>query len=113
MVNLLHLGGKFVASWGQVLGADIYRLYRCTNDGHVLVYEGTARSAVVLQGEYVVTCVNGNGESNPSLSRSTDEKLARWDHHPEKGFIRNTRSGEDGYPGFKYIHNAESEILRY
>lgn len=112
-LRVVETNGAFVASWGQVLGADIYRLYRSTKDGAVLVYEGTARSAVVSQGEYFVTCENGNGESKPSLSRSTDEKLARWDNHPEKGFIRNTRSGEDGYPGFKYIHNAESEILEY
>ncbi len=112
-LRVVEKDGAFTASWGQVLGADTYRLYRCTNDGNVLVYEGATRNAVVSQGKYFVTCVNGNGESKPSLYRSTVEELARWDHHPEKGFIRNTRSGEDGYPGFKYIHNGESEILQY
>lgn len=112
-LRVVEKDGAFTASWGQVLGADTYRLYRCTNDGNVLIYEGATRNVVVSQGKYFVTCVNGNGESKPSLYRSTVEELARWDHHPEKGFIRNTRSGEDGYPGFKYIHNGESEILQY
>ena len=104
---------KFLATWGKVLGADVYRLYRCSKEGSVLVYEGAEQKLYVEKGAYFVTCLNGNGESEPSLIRSTEDSLAHWDHHPEKGFIRNTRSGEDGYPGFKYIHNAESEILQY
>ena len=112
-LRVVEKDGTFTASWGQVLGADVYRLYRRSTDGDVLVYEGTEQTVGVAAGTYVVTCVNGNGESKPSLCRSTDEPIARWDNHTEKGFIRNTRSGEDGYPGFKYIHNAESEILQY
>lgn len=106
-------GEKFLASWGKVLGVDVYRLYRRLKDGDVLVYEGAEQKFHVEEGTYFVTCINGNGESEPSLMRSTDDALACWDHHPEKGFICNTRSGEDGYPGFRYIENAESEILKY
>lgn len=111
--HVTEAGEQFLASWGAVLGVDHYRLYRRENGAVCLVYEGAEQRAYVSDGEYFVTSVNGNGESMPSLVRSTKEALARWDNHPEKGFIRNTRSGEDGYPGFKYIHNAESEILQY
>ena len=92
---------------------DVYRLYCRLKDGDVLVYEGAEQKLYVEEGMYFVTCLNGNGESMPSLMRSTDDALAHWDHHPEKDFIRNTRSGEDGYPGFRYIDNADSEILKY
>ena len=106
-------GERFLASWGKVLGVNVYRLYRRLKDGDVLVYEGAEQKLHVEKGEYFVTSLNGNGESKPSLLRSTEDAIASWDNHPEKGFIRNTRSGEDGYPGFNYIENGESEILKY
>lgn len=112
-LRIVKADEKFLATWGKVLGVDVYRLYRRLKEGDVLVYEGAEQKFYVEKGTYFVTCLNGNGESEPSLVRSTEDALALWDNHPEKGFIRNTRSGEDGYPGFKYIHNAESEILQY
>ena len=112
-LHVAEAGEQFLASWGAVLGVDLYRLYRRENGVLSLVYEGAGQRAYASDGEYFVTSVNGNGESAPSLVRSTKDALARWDNHPEKGFIRNTRSGEDGYPGFRFIDNGESEILEY
>lgn len=104
-------GEKYLATWGQVLGVEKYRLFEVTTKK--LVYEGEERSCFVDEGDYAVTCVNGNGESEPSLTRSTADKLAGWDNHPEKGFVRDTRSYEYGYPGFDYLGNPNKSILQY
>lgn len=103
----------FVAVWGEVLGVDEYRLYRKTENGNTLVYQGAQREICVERGAYFVTSVNGVGESEPSLVRSTDDERAKWDNHPELGFVRDTRSAEDGYPGFSYVENAKSGVLKY
>ena len=106
-------GNGFRAAWGEVLGCDFYRLYRVSDTGNVLVYEGRRREARTGEGEFFVAGVNGNGEGKPSLRRSTEDVRAHWDNHPEKGFVRDTRSHEHGYPGFDYVHNREKPILEY
>lgn len=106
-------GNGFRAAWGEVLGCDFYRLYRVSETGNVLVYEGRRREARTGEGEFFVAGVNGNGEGKPSLRRSTEDVRAHWDNHPEKGFVRDTRSHEHGYPGFDYVHNREKPILEY
>ena len=106
-------GNGFRAAWGEVLGCDFYRLYRVSDAGNVLVYEGRRREARTGEGEFFVAGVNGNGEGKPSLRRSTEDVRAHWDNHPEKGFVRDTRSHEHGYPGFDYVHNREKPILEY
>lgn len=103
----------YLASWGQVLGVKTYRLYKVIDGKKVLVYEGTDRKVIVQAGEYYVTSVNGIDESVPSLIRSTNDERVNWDHHPEKSFIRDTRSHEHGYKGFDYINNPNKPILDY
>ena len=71
------------------------------------------RSVRVDEGEYFVTAINGNGESLPSEVRTTYSRLAKWDHHPEKKFIRDTRSNEHGYSGFDYVNNQQKPVLKY
>lgn len=101
----------FVAVWGEVLGCEEYRLYKVGVKRPV--YTGKERLAEVGDGEYFVTAVNGNGESAPSLVRSTKSELATWDNHPEKGFVRDPRSCEHGYAGFDFIGNKLLTELKY
>lgn len=105
--------GDYCASWGEVLGCGVYKLYKVEDGETRLFYEGGDRKISVPQGMYYVTSVNGNGESMPSLSRSTWDERAAWDNRPEKGFVRDTRSHEHGYSGFDYINNKLKPILRY
>lgn len=106
-------GEDFEASWGAVLGAGSYRLYRTCGKETKIVFEGPDRNIRVGKGTYFVTAVNGNGESSPSEIRSTENQLARWDNHPEKTFVRDTRSSEHGYSGFDYVHNQSKPVLIY
>ena len=106
-------GDKFIVSWGKVLGVDKYRLYKIFNNKAELVYEGDNKEVEVTGGAYYVTCLNGNGESDRSLIRTSDEEIVYWDNHPEKGFERDTRSYEYGYPGFDFLKNAYKPILQY
>lgn len=96
-----------------MLGCGVYKLYKVEDGETRLFYEGGDRKISVPQGMYYVTSVNGNGESMPSLSRSTWDERAAWDNRPEKGFVRDTRSHEHGYSGFDYINNKLKPILRY
>ena len=105
--------GGYKASWGAVLGAGSYRLYQKNGKHNKVVYEGKLRSVRVDEGEYFVTAINGNGESLPSEVRTTYSRLAKWDHHPEKKFIRDTRSNEHGYSGFDYVNNQQKPVLKY
>lgn len=104
-------GENYLATWGQVLGVEKYRLYETKTN--TLVYEGEKRECLVGEGTYAVSCINGNGESTRSLVRSTADEVARWDNHPEKGFVRDTRSYEYGYAGFDYLENPYKPILKY
>lgn len=101
----------FVASWGEVPGADGYKIYKIGES--TPVYCGRERFTAVGRGEYCVTAFNGNGESERSLSRSTQDVRTDWDHHPEKEFVRDCRSHEHGYGGFDYIGNKSKTILKY
>ena len=112
-LRVVKQGDSFLAFWGEVLGCDTYRLYRAEKKGKTLVYEGDGRSARVEKGTYFVTAVNGNGESLPSLTRSAADDRAVWDHHPELGFIRDTRSHEHGYSGFDFLNNQRKPVLSY
>lgn len=94
-----------------MLGVEKYRLYETKTN--TLVYEGEKRECLVGEGTYAVSCINGNGESTRSLVRSTADEVARWDNHPEKGFVRDTRSYEHGYAGFDYLENPYKPILKY
>lgn len=110
-LRVVKTANGFTAEWGEVLGCGEYRLYKV---GYELpVYIGRERQAEVKDGEYFVTAVNGNGESAPSLIRSTKSELATWDNHPEKGFVRDPRSNEHGYAGFDFIGNKKLKIVEY
>lgn len=110
-LRVVKNGINFTATWGETLGCGEYRLYR--TDSSEPVYKGKERHAVVEKGEYFVTAVNGNGESEPSLIRSTESELASWDNHPETDFIRDLRSNEHGYAGFDYLGNRRLGVLEY
>lgn len=113
-LRVVKNGNGFTASWGEVLGCDIYRLYREEKGKAELIYEGRARSFELKEaGEYFVTGVNGNGESAPSLKRSTSDALADWDNRPDTGFVRDCRCFEHGYSGFDYIKSYKREIRKY
>ena len=106
--------GEYEVSWGEVLGCSKYRLYLQQSDAEQLIYEGDKRKVYSTQeGSYCVSAVNGNGESIKSNLQSTLDKVACWDNHPEKGFVRDTRSFEHGYPGFDYVNNPSRPILTY
>ncbi len=74
------------------------------------------------EGRYAFTLPKGRHIWNigdapaPVKVESAEEKRIddrAWDNHPEKGFVRDTRSHEHGYAGFRYIENFEKPILRY
>ncbi|MBD2844397.1 hypothetical protein IDH44_04280, partial [Paenibacillus sp. IB182496] len=104
------------ASWGEVLGAGRYRLYRSVDgtDGETLVYEGTARAyedndaaAPAPVCRYRISACNGNGEGPSSAARNTERGGAiDWDPRPGEGFRRYIRSHEYGFDGFDYWANA-------
>lgn len=107
-------GDAFKITWGEVLGCDTYRLYKECDRQTTLVYDGRQHSFTTTEkGTYFVICVNGIGESAPSLRRSTEDERAAWDHRPEISFIRDTRSHEHGYSGFDYVNNPQKPILKY
>ena len=107
--------GAALVHWGEVLGVTEYRLYGRARSGGVfqLLYQGLERSypdhrpglracdpipgkpvrtndAGVF--EYVVTAVNGNGESPRSHPADTDPSSWRnWDPRPGEPFRRVTR----------------------
>lgn len=110
-LRVVKNGSKYIATWGEVLGCGEYRLYKVGSK--TPVYAGKERQAEVNGGEYFVTALNGNGESEPSLIRSTKCELAEWDNHPEKGFVRDPRSNEHGYAGFDFIGNKKFPRLSY
>ncbi len=111
-LRVVATNGKYLASWGEVLGSDFYNLYK-KGKKNKLIYSGRERKTVVEDGEYFVTAVSGNGESAPSLVRSTNCERARWDNHPEIRFVRDCRSHEHGYGGFDYIKNPDKPTLDY
>jgi hypothetical protein len=101
--------------WGEVLGVTEYRLYGRARSGGAfqLIYQGLnrshhdrrprIRSCDAIPGtplrtpssdvfEYVVTAVNGNGESLRSHAADTDPSSWRnWDPRPGEPFRRVTR----------------------
>lgn len=109
-------------SWGKILGAGSYRLYRRkkgTTNWQV-VYTGADRSftdtAITSTAiwEYAVTAVNGNGESEKSTTVDTDpESFLNREPKPGEGFRRDTENHENGFPEFNPIIEDRMPILRY
>lgn len=98
----------YTITWGQVLGAAEYCLYRLTAQGRELVYRGAERrwNAPAEDAAYCVSAVNGNGEGEPSPVRSTcADGLERWDPKPEEKFRRYCTSHEYGYAFYDFWHD--------
>jgi len=109
-------------TWGEVLGAREYRLYRRrqgdTDFG--LVYSGPRREYVdedVDPGgvyEYRVSSADDNGEGEPGPITDTDPaRLINWDPYPGEGFRRDTESFELGYPELDHYTEERAAILSY
>lgn len=122
-LRLCRKEGAIEASWGMVLGARSYRLYRREQgEGEsVLLYEGQERcfadnsagqEETGIHYAYSVTAVNGNGEGAPSRERDTvPGGLIDWDPKPEETFRRYIRSHEYGFNGFHYWENERKGSL--
>lgn len=113
---LLKEGGTEL-HWGRKEGVSAYRLYR--EEGDVWNCISESRQTVFFDPvtdthRYFVTCVNGFGESAPSLFRdSTPDGLAAFDPMPNRRFIRDTIVNHHGYGGFDYEYNENRQILTY
>lgn len=90
-------------TWGEILGAAEYRLYRRIRPERdfTCIYSGTQQRHHDLTGphslvaEYRVTAVNDNGESTPCPAVDTDPAgTIDWDPRPDEVFRRVTESGE-------------------
>lgn len=114
--------GGYRITWGSVLGAVKYRLYRHvtgTKDFE-MIYEGEKREYTDKTAnpdstyEYRISAVNGNGEGNFSYIRDTAPGgLVDWDPRPSEHFRRDTESHEHRYRGFDFRNDGSKRILEY
>ena len=107
-LRVVRTDAGYEISWGQVLGAAEYCLYRLTESGRTLVYCGPARhwNAPAEDAAYCVSAVNGNGEGAVSPARATcADGLERWDPRPDESFRRYTASHEYGYGFYDFWHD--------
>ncbi|GEP97534.1 hypothetical protein CCY01nite_37940 [Chitinophaga cymbidii] len=109
-------------TWGKVLGAKTYKLYRRKKGTTTwqLIYTGANRSFTdaaikpAIIREYAVTAVNGNGESSKSTTVDTDpQSFLNQEPHTGEGFRRDTENHENGFPEFNPIIEDKMPILRY
>lgn len=110
--------------WGNILGAGSYKLYRKSKGSPVSaftkIYEG-AKSSFTDQKlsnktiyEYVVTAVNGNGESNYSTSVDNDPtSFLNWHPMGKEGFRRDTEDHENGFVEFNPFVEDQKPVLKY
>jgi len=101
---LRRVPGGILVTWGEVLGAHEYRLYRrrAGDVDFTRVAAGVDRQhldeAAAGVTEYRVSAVNGNGESRRSAPRDTRPGgILDWDPRPDEVFRRATQSYELGY----------------
>lgn len=109
-------------TWGQILGAGTYKLYRRKKRAadYQLIYTGANRTftdaAITSTGifEYAVTSLNGNGESKKSPTVDTNpDSFLNWQPMPGEGFRRDAENHENGFPEFNPITEDKMPILRY
>ena len=115
-------GNEVSLSWGQVLGADQYKLYQREkgSSDFKAIYSGTNHIASVkLAGsakiyEFSVTAANGNGESAKSILADTDESRSiNWYPMPGEIFRRDPESQENGYEEYNHWIEQKMPILKY
>ena len=121
-LNALKTGNHVTLSWGQVLGADQYKLVqreKGTSDFKT-IYTGTNRFASVKLTssskvyEFSVTATNGNGESAKSIIADTDEnRLINWYPVPGEIFRRDPESQENGYDEYNHWIEQKMPVLKY
>jgi len=112
--------GGILASWGEVLGAYEYRLYRRRRgqESFTLIGSGLERqhldTAADEVAEYRVSAVNGNGEGVPGAVRDTEPGgMIDWDPRPDEVFRRATQSYESGYEETNPWIEEKMPILSY
>ncbi len=115
--------GHFL-TWGKILGANSYRLYRrkkgsSSNSGQ-LIYNGpepffldkTMPTETVM--EYWIKAENGNGVSQESTHSDTDPgRLINWYPKPNENFRRDTRNHENGYDEYNPFVEEAKPVLSY
>lgn len=116
-------GDAAAISWGQLLGAAQYKLYRrvqqAADSSWKLLYTGSRRDYVDqlqpgISYEYSVTAINDNGESPRSHIRNADRtSFLQWYPVPHSGFIRDTEDHENGFPEFNPFIEDKRPILPY
>lgn len=114
---------QIAVTWGQVLGTREYKLYRrekTTNDAtYQVIYTGADTNFKDAgQGqkvfEYVVTAINGNGESKKSTISDTDpDRFINWRPANSEGFRRDTRNHENGFAEYNPFVEETMPVLTY
>lgn len=110
-LRVVREGQGYRVTWGEVLGASEYRLYRLAGNVRALAYAGPLREFLAGPEEavYAVSAVNGNGEGALSTARATQaDGLEHWDPRPEEAFRRYWVSHEYGY----FLHDFWHDYLR-
>jgi len=116
----LHLGGEYVdASWGEVLGASRYRLYRRLKGdlGYREVFAGLAFEFRDTEPdtdrvyEYAVAAENGNGIGPESTPIDTDAASPRFWEPPVKGFRRQHTYNQPPYTPDPIVPESYGEAL--
>ncbi|MCD0490331.1 fibronectin type III domain-containing protein [Pedobacter sp. MC2016-14] len=112
-------------TWGTVLGAGKYTLYRRikslkTKTSFTKIYEGplTAfadqKPAANTIYEYAVTAINGNGASKFSNIIDTDPlRFNNWTPKPREGFRRDTEDHENGFMEFNPFIEDKKPVIAY
>lgn len=118
-------GPQIKITWGQILGAGQYQLYRRvkTASGKTdfqKIYTGIDQlfidpkpsNGIIY--EYVVTALNGNGESQYSSVADTDPaSFLNWEPKAGEGFRRDTEDHENGFIEFDPFQEDKKPILTY
>ncbi|WP_158712874.1 fibronectin type III domain-containing protein [Parabacteroides pacaensis] len=110
-----------VISWGQILGADNYTLYRRKQGAGSFerVYQGKERTTRIqleeqIIYEFAVTATNGNGESEKSILVDTDPaRFINWNPVPREKFRRDPENQENGYVEYNPWLEDAMELLIY
>ncbi|HWZ14734.1 MAG TPA: hypothetical protein VNW95_05800 [Mucilaginibacter sp.] len=116
-------GPRVKITWGQILGAAEYKLYRRERNAkpqsYIMIYSGGNHSFMDNKQtskifEYVVTAINGNGESLKSVMSDSDpSSFLNWEPIPGEGFRRDTRSHENEFSEYNPFVEDMLPVLTY